>query len=98
MMAIPVAPLMILLTVPLIRHGGTGAQGEHCPHHYAYNKNQLYASHRRYLLLSRARLVSPAVCSYPLSITYMWGLGMRQMDYILQLFVILGFWQELGSG
>ena len=27
-----------------------------------------------YLLLSRARLVSPALCSYTLSITYMWGL------------------------
>jgi hypothetical protein len=34
-----------------------------------------------YLLLSRVRLVSPAFCSYTLSITYMWGLGMGQIDY-----------------
>ena len=37
-----------------------------------------------YLLLSRARLVSPAFCSYTLSITYMWGLGMIHMHYFLQ--------------
>jgi hypothetical protein len=60
---------IVHVQIEIIGHGGTSHQGDHRSHHYAYSNNQLYASHRRYLLLSRAEPVSPAFCSYPLSIT-----------------------------
>ncbi len=52
----------VVSVVPLIRHSGTSAQGEHRRHHDAQRKNQLYTSHTdatSNYLSSGARLATP---------------------------------------